>query len=316
MIKMILKDGLIKVNKAVACIDQFFMAEVKEDTPPPLFIIGVPRSGTTLTYQMITQQLQVGYFTAVMGYLYGMPNIIARLIRPFLDRETPPIFESHYGKIKGFFSPSEHANYWFQWFPSNSNLGHYVEPDEINLQDYYSLKKSIQSITVIMQKPMVFKSLYLGMTAGILAQIFPKARFICVRRDHFMTCQSLLLARYKQNNPQKWWSIKPPYYKSLLSFPIWKQVTEQVFYTEKIILRDLKQYAPERYLELYYEDVCKKPQEIIRNIIDWLEPIGYQACKDMRIPKKFTLSQKIFLDEIMVLRIMDHLEILKQRESF
>lgn len=313
MIKTILKHGLIKVNNGIVCIDRFFMAKVEENTPPPLFIIGVPRSGTTLTYQMIAQQLQVGYFTAVMGYLYGMPNIITRLMQPLLDRRTP-IFESHYGNIKGFFSPSEHANYWFQWFPSDGNLGHYVKLDEINLRDYDSLKQSIESITVIMQKPMVFKSLYLGMTVGILAQIFPEARFICVRRDHFMTCQSLLLGRLKQKYPEKWWSIKPPHYKSLLSFPLWQQVTEQVFYTEKIILRDLEQYAPERYLELHYENICKKPQEIISDIIDWLKPVGYQACQDMRIPKKFTLSHKISLSETMVSQMMEHLEILKQRK--
>ncbi|MDM8561055.1 sulfotransferase [Candidatus Parabeggiatoa sp. HSG14] len=311
--KKFFKKGLIKINNGFVYIDRLFIAKAIEKIPPPLFIVGVPRSGTTLTYQMITQQFQVGYFTAIMGYLYGMSNLINRFTRPLLGR-TAPLFKSNYGNIKGILSPSEHANYWFQWFPSDSDLGHYVKPDKINLQDYESLKRSIESITVIMQKPMVFKCLYLDMTVGTLAQIFPDARFIFVRREHFMTCQSILLGRFKRKNPEQWWSVKPPHYKSLLSLPIWQQVTKQVFDTEKIILRDLKQYAPERYLELHYENICQNPQQIISDIITWLKPVGYKTYQNMRIPQQFTLSQKISLSETMVSQITEHLEMLKQQE--
>ncbi|MCP3928809.1 MAG: sulfotransferase [Bacteroidetes bacterium] len=311
--KDILKHSLIKLNECLVSIDRFFAASSVGKIPPPLFIVGVPRSGTTLTYQMLTQQLQVGYFTAIMGYLYGMSNMVNLIIRPLL-RRPEPIFHSNYGNIKGILSPSEHPNFWFQWFPSDGDLGHYVKPDGINLRNYESLKQSVESITVIMRKPMVFKCLYLDMTVGTLAQIFPGAKFIFVRRDLFMNCQSILLGRLKQKNPKEWWSVKMPHYERLLSLPIWQQVTQQVFHTDRIILKDLKQYAPGRFIELQYEEICQNPQKIIHDITNWLKPAGYKPFDDMRIPEFFHQSQKISLSENMALQIKVNLDLLKQQE--
>lgn len=250
-----------------------------------------------------------------MGYLYGIPNTLHYVMRPIL-RRPKTIFESNYGKIKGILSPSEHPNYWFQWFPSDSEQGHYIDPEEVKLEEYATLRQGIESITAIMRKPMVFKCLYLDMSVGVLSQIFPNAKFLFVRRDQFFVCQSLLLGRLKQKDINEWWSVKPPHYRDLLSLPIWQQVTEQVFQTEKIISRDLSRFAGDRYLEVHYEKLCKEPQPVLEEISSWLAASGYKVYDDINFPQEFTVSQKINLSKTMADKIKSHLTVLKEQDKY
>ncbi len=312
--KGILKQGLATVNHGFAWVDNWFTQSQHKDIPPPLFIVGVPRSGTTLTYQIITQQFQVGYFTTMMGYCYGMPNIIHYLTRPWIAKQRLLGFNSSYGKIRGLLSPSENANYWLQWFPADGKLGHYLQPNTIDISNYQSLQTSVASITQIMQMPMVFKCLYLDMTVGTLAQIFPESKFLVLHRQPIMVCQSLFIGRMKQARPENWWSVKIPYYQQLLSQPIWQQIVEQVFHTERLILNDLNQYANGRYLILDYEDICQQPYAMLEKISQWLKPLGYQTYTNNCIPEKFSISNQITLSHDLMSKMQTHLAELKSQE--
>lgn len=309
----IAKKSLFLINKGFAVVDRGLLEKKAKTSPSPIFIVGVPRSGTTLTYQLITQQFQVGYFTAPMGYLYGMSNLLHRLLRKHISRPKP-LFESNYGKVKGIMSPSEHANFWYQWFPTNDIMGNYVDPKNINLHDYDTLKDNIKSITTIIGKPMVFKCLYLDLAVGALAQIFPEARFLFVRRNRLLNCQSLLIGRLKQRSPEDWWSVKIPYYKKLLTKPIWQQITEQVYYIENILANDLEEYAKGRYHEIYYENICENPRAIICEISSWLDSSKYKLHNDFFVPSKFTCSRHLSLPKKTVSKIKMHLDLLNGRD--
>lgn len=304
------KVSLEVFNKILSPVDSYFS---KSGLPPgpPLFIVGAPRSGTTLTYQVITQQMRVGYFTGIMNYLYGIPNLVARTLKPFQHRPAP-IFGSVYGKIAGALSPAENANFWFQWFPRDGEQGHYVEPFGLRLDSYHGLKAAVDSISRIAGKHMVFKSVYLSMVIGALAQIFTEARFIFVRRDRFYTCQSLLLGRLKRRNPSEWWSVKIPQYRELLSMPIWCQVVDQVVCTENMVQKDLDRFAPERYLMLRYEDLCRHPHQIIRLFEEWLSPLGYMSYSDIRVPETFSVSNEIILPANLSEKINNRLHSLEE----
>lgn len=293
------------LNKVGNPIDSLFL---KSDGPanPPLFIVGAPRSGTTLAYQIVTQQMKVGHFTIVMNYLYGLPNLITRTFKPFLDRPAP-VFESQYGKIHGVWSPAENANFWFRWFPRDGKEGHYLEPTSFSLERYRKLKATVDSMTRILAKPMVFKSVYLSMVVGALAQIFSEAQFVFVRRDRFFTCQSLLLARQRRRKPDEWWSVKIPGYRQLATKPIWHQVVDQVVSTEAIIQRDLEKFAPRRYLVLNYEDVCIRPRHAVSTLEEWLRPVGYSSYSDIRVPESFQISDQPRLPADVVANIKERL---------
>jgi len=294
-------------NRFLARVDLPFLKRGDEPVTPPLFIVGVPRSGTTLTYQIVACQLKVGCFIEPMNILFGCPNLVLRLARPFLN-EQRQIFESNYGRSGHWLAPAESGSFWLRWFPSDGELGHYSDPDRFDVTRYESLKANVESMSRIVGSPMLFKSVYLDMSIHVLAQVFHDARFVHVTRDMLMVCQSLFQARQQQNDPLQWWSVKPPGYRQLLSQPLWQQVTEQAFVTESILRRDLKRYARERVFEIAYERLCERPREFADQLYAWLEPLGYKAYPDARLPAHFTPSREKLLDDSLLKKITAHLE--------
>ena len=309
MLKNIARGALHRINKLLSPIDSHLLMN-GAPVAPPLFIVGAPRSGTTLTYQVITQQMRVSYFTAVMNYLYGAPNLITRVLKPFYHRPTP-IFESTYGKIPSALSPAENANFWFQWFPEDGEQGHYVEPADLRLDFYSGLKDTVDSLSRITGRPMVFKNLYLSMVVGTLAQIFKDARFIFVSRDRFYTCQSLYQARFERSKSQHWWSVKIPQYRELQSMPLWYQVVDQVVCTESIVQEGLDKFAHDRYMKIRYEDLCARPHQIVKHFQDWLSPLGYEIYADIRVPQRFDVSMDKSLPADLIRKINGRLSGMK-----
>jgi hypothetical protein len=308
------KRVLALINKGLAPIDALFMQDDDSATVPPLFIVGAPRSGTSLTYQLVTQQIRVGYFISAMNYLYGAPNLLMKIMKPFLGRPRP-VFDSAYGKTPGVLAPAENGNFWFRWFPMDGEQGHYVGPSGLRPESCAEMKRAVDSMTRIVGRPMVFKSVYLSMTVAALARTFPQARFLFVRREAFFVCQSLLLARLDRPNPREWWSVKIAGYRSLLSEPIWRQVTDQVYHTDRLLERDLAEHASGRYLELRYEDLCRDPRGHIRNLCEWLGPVGFTAYADMRIPDVFKLSRDIRVSSDVAAQIKQRLRELNEGMS-
>lgn len=307
--KVPLQQGALAFNRLLRPIDNLFAASASGALPPPLFIVGPPRSGSTLTYQLVTQHFRVGYMTAPLAYAHGLINLLTRLLRPWLGR-PPAVFESHYGKIPGALSPSEHALYWFRWFPQDGELGHYLPPETIDPHAYADMKQSLDSLASILNRSWVFKSLYLSISSGALARILPEARFLVVRREPLLVCQSILRMR-KHRSVEEWWSVKPPHYREWRELPLWQQVARQVFYADAIPRRDLKKYAAGRFLEIDYPTLCRRPRESLQKLHAWLSPFGYQTYPDAEIPESFQASEKIYLDDGLSSRILDELRLLQ-----
>jgi hypothetical protein len=311
--RLLLKRGLSSVNRVLRPIDAWFAANPAA-LPPTLFILGAPRSGTTLTYQIVTQHFQVGYMTAPLGYAHGLANALTRVLRPWLDRPEPG-FRSHYGHIPGLLAPSEHASYWFRWFPVDGDLGHYLPPEAIDPADYGNLRSSLDSLAAILARPWVFKNLYLTMTAGALARILPEARFMVVRRNPLLVCQSILHRRERQSDPRQWWSTKPPHYRAWFDLPLCQQVARQAFLADAIPRRDLQRYAPERTMEVDYADLCRRPKAWLARLTAWLQPLGYRSYGNSRIPAQFPASEELTLDSTTTARIQSALSRLSNQQS-
>ncbi|MHB1241757.1 MAG: hypothetical protein B7Z66_07580 [Chromatiales bacterium 21-64-14] len=299
------RRALVAVNRVIAPVDRLFRASGPQPAPP-LFIIGAPRSGTTLTYQLVTQEFQAGYFTEIMNYLFGAPNLVLRVLQPFLGRPKP-VFESRYGRISGLLAPAENGNFWFRWFPRDGVQGHYLAGGAIKPARYRDMVETVASLSVVLGHPLVFKNVYLTMTVGPLARIFPDARFLLVRRDPVLVIQSVLKARAARTGRETWWSVKPPGYRRLLAQPLWQQAVEQVKAVERIARRDLEAWAPGRFMELRYEDLCTDPRGALDSIQEWLAPLGYRRHARNRVPASFPVADRIHLSPELLKDIQDRL---------
>lgn len=312
--KSLLDAVLRSSNDLVRPIDQIFRGRSAASQPAPLFIVGVPRSGTTLTYQLVTRHFRVAFLTDFHGYFYGLANLQTRLLRPFLDRPKAR-FESSLGKIAGLLSPSENARFWLRCFPVDDRLGHYVDPSSIDPERYSPLVRDLSSLSAIMRRPYVFKCLYLSLAVGALAQILPAARFLVVGRDPMLVVQSMLLARQRRRQPQQWWSVKPPGFSEWLALPLWQQVTRQVYYTRRAMDRDLLAYASGRRREVSYEALCRDPRRVMDDLAAWLAPLGYEVYQDSSLPRAFPVSRSIKLPQDTLAAIQAEYASLAQQDA-
>lgn len=280
-------------NRQLHRLDRHFHT-AQSSEHAPIFIIGAPRSGTTLTYQIVSQQLVCTYFPRLTQYFYGLSNINQRLLKPLLQRPTPE-FQSNYGRIRGCLAPSEYSGYWSLWLPVDDPSDHYMlKYSGTQLLSYQPLQDSLDSLMTIAERPVLVKCLYLVPFVDLLARLFPRSHFIVVRRRRLQTAQSLLMARRRRADPHTWWSLKIPGYRELLDKPLEQQVSEQLVFTENFIQQALRPYAA-RVNTIDYEALCQDPRCILEQLGEWLSDQPVRWHHSMRVPRQFLLSQQIRL---------------------
>src|SRR5690625_5302003 len=65
----------------------------------PIFIIGAPRSGSTLLFQALTDAFDVGYLTNRHCQYFGSPRLCEQLFRPLKNKRNSS-FSSHHGSTE------------------------------------------------------------------------------------------------------------------------------------------------------------------------------------------------------------------------
>lgn len=286
-----IKGTMNLFNDGAGYIDTLFMPnDNKGIRCSPLFIIGLPRSGTTLTYQVVLRYFNAAYFNHLMDYFYGLPHAISRMSRrPDISPEYS--YTSRLGHIEGIFSPSETAGFWFYNLNHAPFNSHKIDSKICNTKYAHNLQRIIMNITCIQEKQYVFKCVYLALNIELLNKLFPSARFLIVERDPFTVCKSLYTARKNRTNPNIWWSIKPPGYEHYCNNSIYEQIAFQVSESLRHIENGLNSIENDKYIRISYERFCASPLSILKQLQNWLEPLGYEVNENPRIPDGFTVSQ-------------------------
>ncbi|MBD3375615.1 hypothetical protein GF406_11315 [candidate division KSB1 bacterium] len=227
-----------------------------DDEPnfPPIFIIGAPRSGTTLIYQAFIYYFDIAYMTNLMAELYHAP-LLATAFSKFTVSKNE--FHSLYGKTSGLWGPHEGGQFWYRWFPRAPHV--YVGPNEMAQSVKASLAHTVHKMSKIAGQPMFFKNTFHTMRIAPLLEIFPDCLFIISHRDPADTAQSILQARIQNfGSPEPWWSVPPQEFSIIKAHPYWDQVVEQVYFCYRQIEADRKR-APDRFFDLSYREFCQQP---------------------------------------------------------
>lgn len=128
MVKRRVLQVLVKgAAPAFRKLDQFLLRHYEaRQFYPPVFIIGPPRSGTTLLYQILIDRYRFAYFTNFTANFYETPIsafwIAAKL---FPDAQLGD-YASRYGRTQGWRGPHECGAFWYRWFPRGEHV--YVPP--------------------------------------------------------------------------------------------------------------------------------------------------------------------------------------------
>ncbi len=233
----------------------------------PIFIIGAPRSGTTLVYQALISALDVCYPSNLIARFWENPLLGYALQNDIYPEFSKFIssFESMHGYSENSaLEPHEFGYFWSRWFDHSKT--HFTSPDtEINPL----LKKEINALLNFSQKDWIFKNLTLGLKIPLLKKKFPKAKFVVVTRTPGSVAASLLMGRIKRfGNKNHWWSLIPKEIDRLNQCSAEEQVVAQVFYCYRQIFDDLQILNEQDYHIVDYRQFCGKTKAIVTEIAE------------------------------------------------
>jgi len=215
-----------------------------------IFILGSPRTGSTLIYQIMINLYGLFYFTNLTNnYFYKHPFLGSLLSIPFIRASG---YESDHGKTVGLFGPSEGSYIFKNWFGFGSKL----RPCKKN-----HIVNTFKRIHSLIHRPIVMKNAWNCFRIQALAGLFPLAKFIWIRRDIEDASYSDLTARYLRGSPYVWNSAPPPNRQEIQGMPYWEQVVEQQYEYNKMVKTDLETFGSDSYIELWYEDLCNDLNE-------------------------------------------------------
>ncbi len=254
--------------------------EKKRHMSEPIFMIGMPRSGTSALSEAISLHEKLGWFS---NYLNKYPTLP---ILSLLDRVTTiPGFgwnlrgkkkqeKSLTSRVRRYLPYSSEANNVWETYCGDKFLWDYLISTEASPAEKAKIKKYINFVLVCQGKDRFFTKFTGPPKIYYLSSIFPKAFFIHVLRDPRGVVSSLLNVKFwkkGRGDIEPWWKngLKKEYLHlwethkmapAALAAVQWNMITE-LTWQEKSLLN------PKQFVEIRYEDFVQHPHEILSEIL-------------------------------------------------
>lgn len=229
-----------------------------------VLICGLPRSGTTLLYQALCWSLDVGYPNNLIARFWKAPAYGVALTRAVLGEERDDSFLSDYGRTPSIAGPHEFRFFWQQWLDVHALGDHLDFGDHRGHPGWPGLRSAVADMQAAFDRPLVFKSLYLGQFLPGLCEAFDKPLVVYVDRDPRDVALSILAARRSYyGRSDVWWSTMPPDYLELADLPFDVQIARQVTELRRIYEAKLAKLEPGTWVRVSYEDLCHSPAEAV-----------------------------------------------------
>ena len=236
----------------------------------PVFIVGAPRTGSTILYQLMTNQFYVTYIDNLMCNFYRS-IILGNQISKFIFKNNPHnVSKSNFGNTNkfGLHAPSECGQFWYRWLPKDR---HFIDYDDFIDTVVEEIRREIYSVINKDKQPFIFKNLNAGQRLRLISKVAPEAKIIFIRRNILETAFSIYQGRLKNRiKDDEWWGIMPPNVKELNKLPLYEKIVKQIYFIEKQIFDDKHLFPSKNFLIVNYEDFVDKPDnflEIIKKFI-------------------------------------------------
>ena len=283
------EERLKQLNANLAPLERELISGFNQPRLPIVFIVGAPRSGSTLLSQILAQTGSFSYVTNFVARFWMAPYV-GMLIEDALGvrkLEYDQSFVSRFGVTEGWAGPHEFGYFWSRWFRFGET--HQLNTQGLEEIDLDALRQELAALESVYNKPFCFKYLPFGLHIPFLAEHFENSIFVLCRRQPVYNMQSLLLARNKiLGNEGHWWSLRPREYPRLLSTPPHEQIAGQIYYTLKEIETSFSSLSPERFLHLLYDDLCSQPRVEVSRVVEAVRRIGVEIDWTVDvIPERF-----------------------------
>ncbi len=251
------------VSGALTPLEYLLERRARAQNSPICFIIGPPRSGTTLLYELVVTRFRCGYFTNLSKRLFRVPVAATWLCRKAM-RHRSGSFDSVYGELGGNAAPNEAGRVWSHWMP-------YAAPYNLDRPGLTParMRHKLAAICGIAGQPMVVKNIILQTDFPLLIESFPNAIFLYVERDWADNARSLVKAREDKSSMDQtgWWSLRPPGWEKYAAADPVEQSCAQVMLSHKDIKACLREAGrEEKVMKIDYERLCAQPGEVLDEI--------------------------------------------------
>jgi LPS sulfotransferase NodH len=247
-------------------------------TLPIVYIVGVPRSGTTLLSQLLSKHLEIGYIDNLIARFWARPSVGIRLsqlcLGPAARRSI--LLQSTHGTTPGVAGPHEFGYFWREWLRLDEASTHHLTDAELERVDAAGLRRAlVEEILAEFGLPAVFKNVICGFHARFLTQIHPRTLFVHVTRDPVAAASSILQTRKaRYGSYDAWWSLKPRAFDTICQArsPA-EAVALQVFHCRREFDSELSRGGV-RTISIPYESLCRDPEQEVHRVQEAVEAIG------------------------------------------
>jgi len=277
---------------------------------PPVFIIGAPRSGSTLLTQVLTDAFDISCFSNLHCRFFALPAFAEKFLKKNKVHHQSD-YTSEYGLVKGEASPSECGLYWYRFFPKKPA---YAPLTAVKKQKMMCWRRSLVSLTKAADRPVLFKNLYVSLRLESIFYYVPEALFIIIKRDEVDNACSLLEGRKRINgNYEQWFSIEPPNIEQLKKRPIAQQVIEQVRHINRQIEQDIKQSEidADHFLSLTYEELCQDVNGAVNKVDQFFSQHHLSINRQIELPSQFEQRKKYTIPEKLLKEVKSYATIEK-----
>lgn len=237
------------------------IASASPNNMPLVLIVGPPRSGTTLMYQVLAHCLDVSFPTNLSAMF---PK--STLTMNGASKKPSADFQSFFGQTARMNGPNDAFHIWNRW------LGDDRYRTRVDLSDAESneMRQFFAAWTAKYDKPFLNKNNRNVNAVPYLAKQLPNVYFIAVLRDPVCVARSLIHARQVvQGDRRVGWGLqcqedhgqeKPLGYV--------QDVCDQVRRNELDLVNSLEALDTGRVVRIQYESFCRQPDECIDRMID------------------------------------------------
>ncbi|BAM02267.1 sulfotransferase [Phycisphaera mikurensis] len=229
--------------------------EAPDGSAPCVLVVGGPRSGTTLVYQLLAAHLRVSYTSNWTGAFPRSPISAGRLV-PRWQREPVPSTRSFFGSVRGPGGPNDAFAVWDRWFG-----GVRGEPTPLRGEAIEELRAFVSAWNAAFGRPLLNKNNRNALAIEALAEALPGAVFVAVERDPVFVAQSLLEARaLVQGDAQHGWGLLAEDAEPGVENGAVEAVCNQVRAFQRRIREQADAVEPARVVRVGYEAFCRDPR--------------------------------------------------------
>jgi hypothetical protein len=256
------------LNRAIGSVSATtyptFMVEMTDVVAgDDVFIIGGPRSGTTLVYQICAGFLGFGYFSNLAAVTWQQPEIGLIIAERFRHNSSASSLRSSFGQTLAWFEPHEAGRIWEVLLGVRG-----LQQPESRI-DLTGVTCALERFRGITGRRMTYKGLFLTWSLASFAQQYPKSRFIVVSRSLVDTVLSMLSLYNARNIQTAFVSLASRAALDFAADPLPERVAAQVYFNDAFIRTEVEHIAPRRIHFLSLERLISSPSQELSSLADF-----------------------------------------------